>query len=429
VRVLLVGANGFIGSAVLGRLRIRGHAVLAVLRDAGAAARLGPLAETAVVDMARAKPETWLAHLAGVDAVVNCAGVLQDSARDSTGIHAGGAASLFAACERAGVRRVIHLSAVGVDRATPTHFSRSKRAGDEDLMARDLDWVILRPSVVVGAGAYGGSALFRGLAALPWLPVLRDTGPLQIVQLDEVVETVLMLIDRSQPARCVLELVGPQRLTIQEVIAAYRQWLGRPPALPIALPSPLMAMMYRFGDIAGWLGWRPPIRSTAQREILRGAVGDPSGWTAATGIVPQSLAEALGARPASVQERWFAQLYLLKPVVFVVLAAFWIITGLLSVGPGFGIGRGLMHEGGVGEPWASLSVIAGGLADILIGVGIAIRRTTRLGLFAAVALSLFYAAAGTVLLPQLWIEPLGPILKIWPILVLHLVALAILDDR
>ncbi len=93
--------------------------------------------------MARADPDTWQAHLAGVDALVNCAGVLQDSPRDSTKVHASGAAALFAACERAGFRRVIHFSAIGVDRVAPTDFSRSKLKGDQDLMARDLDWVIL----------------------------------------------------------------------------------------------------------------------------------------------------------------------------------------------------------------------------------------------------------------------------------------------
>jgi hypothetical protein len=62
-------------------------------------------------------------------------------------------------------------------------------------------------------------------------------------------------------------------------------------------------------------------------------------------------------------------------------------------------------------------------------MAIAFRRTSRIGLYGAVGLSLFYAIAGTALLPELWKEPLGPLLKIWPILVLHLAALAILEER
>lgn len=69
------------------------------------------------------------------------AGVLQDSARDDIeGVHSAGAGALFAACEQAGIRRVVQLSAVGVDREQPSLFSATKYRGDQQLMARDLDW-------------------------------------------------------------------------------------------------------------------------------------------------------------------------------------------------------------------------------------------------------------------------------------------------
>ena len=82
-----------------------------------------------------------------------------------------------------------------------------------------------------------------------------------------------------------------------------------------------------------------------------------------------------------------------------------------------------------GLPAAGALVAAGALADILIGVGIAFRRTARPALWAALALSAAYVVLGTLLAPQLWADPLGPLLKIVPIVVLHLMALAILDDR
>jgi len=75
------------------------------------------------------------------------------------------------------------------------------------------------------------------------------------------------------------------------------------------------------------------------------------------------------------------------------------------------------------------AVLTGALADIGVGVGVAWRPLTRYGLYGGLALSLFYAVAGTVLRPDLWIDPLGALLKIFPIFVLHMVALAILDER
>lgn len=74
----------------------------------------------------------------------------------------------------------------------------------------------------------------------------------------------------------------------------------------------------------------------------------------------------------------------------------------------------------------SVVLMSRGLA---IGIAIAYRPTSRLGLYAAIGISLIYAVIGTLLVPPLWADPLGAMLKIWPIIVMHFVALAILDDR
>lgn len=87
-------------------------------------------------------------------------------------------------CHRASRIEVTSGFAIGVDRETPS------LSGDKALMELDLDWIILRPSVVIGRPAYGASALMRGLAALPALPVMPNTGQLQIVRLEDVVRTV-----------------------------------------------------------------------------------------------------------------------------------------------------------------------------------------------------------------------------------------------
>jgi hypothetical protein len=226
----------------------------------------------------------------------------------------------------------------------------------------------------------------------------------------------------------VLELAGPDRLSFDEVVAAYRAWLGWTPARLVRVPGWAMGLAWRMGDLAGLLGWRPPVRSTARTEIVRGAVGDAAAWREATGIEPRPLAAALAAEPASVQERWFARLYLLKPLAIAVFALFWILTGLISLGPGYVLARWVMEQTAA-APAATLSVIGGGVMDVAIGLLILFRRTAKLGLVLALLASLFYIAAGTALLPGLWLDPLGPMLKIWPILALNLILLAILDER
>ena len=141
------------------------------------------------------------------------------------------------------------------------------------------------------------------------------------------------------------------------------------------------------------------------------------------------LAPAPAREPASVQERRFARLYFVKPVVFAVLALFWIGTGLISLGPGWERALEYLRAGGASEGLAATAAIVGSLVDIAIGVALAFRRTARRALFGALAVSAFYLIAGTFVLPQLWLEPLGPLLKILPIIVLNVVALGLLEDR
>jgi len=189
-----------------------------------------------------------------------------------------------------------------------------------------------------------------------------------------------------------------------------------------------MGLAYRLGDLVAKFGWRPPIRTTARKEIVRGAIGDPSAWIQATGMQPRSLGAALAAEPASVQERWFSNLYLLKPLIIGIFALFWLMTGLVSLGPGYAHAELLMLKAGAG-PLSGPSVIAGGITDIIVGTAMLFRRTCRLALVAALGVSIFYVLAGTLLLPVLWTDPLGPMMKIWPILVFNLVALAVLEER
>jgi uncharacterized protein YbjT (DUF2867 family) len=105
------------------------HDVFGFARKVKEAVRRWPDARWRTCDIAQlTQSGLWVPYLDKVDAVVNCAGVLQDGPDDSTrGVHVDGISALFAACEQTGMRRVVHFSAIGVDREAPTEFSRTKQ--------------------------------------------------------------------------------------------------------------------------------------------------------------------------------------------------------------------------------------------------------------------------------------------------------------
>ena len=127
------------------------------------------------------------------------------------------------------------------------------------------------------------------------------------------------------------DLMHPDQHNIGEATAGLRAWLGTGSAWRIAPPMPLLKLGALAGDFVAWLGWRPPLRSTALTELQRGVVGDPRAWMAATGIAPRSLEDLLHMRAATVQEKWFARLYLLKALIIATLAVFWCASALIAL--------------------------------------------------------------------------------------------------
>ncbi|MEA2907656.1 MAG: hypothetical protein QOI12_5043 [Alphaproteobacteria bacterium] len=432
MRILITGAYGLIGSAILARLHRDGHALVGAGRALAVAGRRFPYARWVEADFARlVTAAAWRPLLAGIEAVVNCVGVLQDSARDDTRrVHVEATCALFEACAQAGIRRVVHVSAIGAARDGPTDFSRTKAEADARLSRLDLDWVILRPGLVLAPAAFGGTAMLRGLAGVPFVtPVVGAQSRIQVVAVDDVTETVALSVRPGAPATVTWELAHPHVHTLGGIVAALRAWLGFPPQPLLALPPGAGRVVSLLADALGWLGWRSPARSTALAQLTAGVVGDPAPWMAATGIKPRSLDDILAATPSGVQERWFARLYLLKPVAILALALFWSATGVIALGPARAAAMAQLNQAGVHGLGADVTLIGGAVFGVVLGVLLLVRRLARPVLVVMLAATPFYVLAGSVLAPQLWADPLGPLTKTIPLLVATALTLAILDER
>jgi uncharacterized protein YbjT (DUF2867 family) len=432
MRVLVTGAYGLIGSACLARLYRDGHEVTGAGRDVRGAQRRAPFAKWITADFRRLTlAGDWLPLLEGYDAVVNCVGVLQDGMHDDVKrIQVAATTALFAACERAGIKRVVHISAIGAARSAPTVFARSKAEAEDNLSRRQMDWVILRPGLVLAPAVYGGTAMLRGVAALPFVtPVLEPDARIQVVGVDDVAAAVAHSLTPDAKVRVKWDVSHPEVLTLETVVTAIRDWLGFRRRPVWRVPRGLGAMVSRVADVLGHLGWRSPARTTVVRQLAAGVIGAPAPWTAATGIEPKSLADILAHQPSSIADRWFARLFLLKPLAITSLALFWIATGIITMGPGSAVALGHLKTAGVPPKIAGPLVLAGALYDYFIGLGLLLRPVARVVLHIMLWTTILYLVAGSVLAPQLWVDPLGPYLKIVPVLIATLFTLAIIDDR
>ena len=297
-------------------------------------------------------------------------------------------------------------------------------------MGRAVDWVILRPGLVLAPAVYGGTAMLRGLAGLPLVTLLVEPeAKLQVIGVDDLTETVARCVEADGALNARWDVAHPQVLTLGAIVTALRGWLGFPPRPLWRLPREFGATVAAVADVLGYLGWRSPARSTALRQLAAGVVGEPSPWMEATGIAPRSLDDILAQQPSSVADRWFARLFLLKPLAIAGLALFWLLTGIVTFGPGRAAAMDHLTAAGFSEALAKPVLIAGAAFDYLLGLLLLVRPAARLVLYTMLAATALYLIVGSALAPQLWLDPLGPFLKIVPVLIATLFVLAILDER
>lgn len=392
MRILLVGAGGFIGRHLHAALRAAGHRVLATARRP----EPGADGDWLALDLAElARDPRSFAWPEGIELAINAAGLLStDRARLNEVQHLG-ACALFELAAAHGAR-VLQISALGTEDGRDTEFLASKAAAERHLLGLGIPAVVLRPSLVLGAGAASSRWLQR-LSPWPWTPLLDNHARLQPLHVDDLCGAVLALLERWPAEPCGLALVGPEELTMGQLLDRLRAAQGWGPGRYWTLPRPLAALGARLGERLGWRALNRQTLRLARRDNLAAA---------------EPLAEACGYRCLPLATRlhdWPVAMHsiglLMQPLLLALLALIWLGTALACLGPGFDWGLRILAETGI-EGWpARLAVIAGALLDGALGIGLLWRRWRRRALQAQIALMLAYTALITWLLPHYWFDP------------------------
>ncbi|HMM93092.1 SDR family oxidoreductase [Bradyrhizobium sp.] len=433
-KILVLGASGLIGCFITHDLRDRGFPVVGVGRKLTASQKTDAFDLELPLMSMKAAALTKLISDHHIDVVVNCLGVLQDGpGSDTAAVHRDFVTRLLDAI-RASRRaiRLVHISIPGSNETDQTAFSTTKREGERLIAQSGVAYTILRPGFVVALAAYGGSAMVRSLAAYPFdLPAEEQATSFQPVAMEDIAATIAWLAVRDSTVAngVIWDLMQEEPTTLGGVIDQIRYAFGTHDWPRITMPSFLLDLGAKLGDFASLFGWMPPMRTTAIAELRRGVRGDPAGWINATGIKPKTLAQMAGKYPATIQDKWFARLYPIKAFVIASLVLFWLVSGFIALVISFDAAADILRSHNF-PAWLVGPVTVGtSLMDISIGLLIAFRATSAFGLIAGIIASLGYMAGAAILTPDLWIEPLGALVKTGPAIVLMLVALLTLDNR
>ena len=422
-RILIVGANGFIGQILLQHLHAAGHHVTACVRHAQLYRRAHPSLPVIEADYTtHVDAEQWLPLVQGYDVVINAVGIIRErGANTFAQIHTRGPIALFDAAVSAGVKRIIQISALGSDASAQTLFHLSKRAADDHLAAMECDWLVLRPSLVYGQGCKSAT-LFKAVAALPLIPVAGNGNqPVQPVAVEDLARIVQSFVEGKIAPRQRIDVVGARAITLREMFGYYRHWLELGTPRFIAIPEKLaLCVAHRLG----LFGIAAP-GDEALALLRRGNIADATLLHQQTGIATLAMYEALMRSPAQQPDRWHARLYFLQPLLRITLGVMWLWTALVSAGL-YPIEQSLalLAEVGLKGTAAMVALVSATLLDLLLGLALLLKRHVKAAAWVQVAAMASYSLIIVWALPEYWLHPFGPLIKNLPLLVATLTLIA-----
>ena len=291
--ITVLGGGGFVGRYVVQRLLARGARVRIAQRTPRAATFLKPLGglgQTQFVTADVRDPASIARAVQGSDAVINLVGAFDNM----QAVQADGASHAAAAAKAAGVRTLVHVSAIGADQGSLSAYGRSKGDGEAAVRAAFPAAAILRPSIVFGREDQFINRFAAIIRMAPMIPVVAPNTKFQPVYVGDVADAVVAALNDAAAGQT-FELGGPQVLTMGELQRWIADATGRSP-LFVDVPDVVA------GALASGLGWAPGAPITKDQWLMLqkdNVVADGAAGLAELGVAPTSL--------AAVADDWLVQ--------------------------------------------------------------------------------------------------------------------------
>lgn len=293
--VLVTGATGLVGTAVLERLRKTSWKIRGMTHSASKTERLTESGcdQVAIGDVTNV--DEMVAAADGVDAIIHSVGLLIEKG-DLTyrSVNYGGTVNAIKAAQENGVNRFIMMSIVGMGPNETNPYASSKWDAEQAVLSSGLDYTMLRCSYVLGSTA-PVLGVFKQLASLPVVPIIGNGRQLlQMIDVRNVAECLVTALDLPASVNQTVELCGPAPLTYDEVIDVVAKVHGRRPPAKVHFPAGMVKLGLPLAEkIPGSVVSRPTIDM-----LLRDSICDPRNAMETFGVdlipLEASLRDAYG---------------------------------------------------------------------------------------------------------------------------------------
>jgi uncharacterized protein YbjT (DUF2867 family) len=287
MKVFLTGATGFVGGHMLKRLLAEGHTVRALVRDPQ---RASALAQNGVERLAGDVVEsTGLDQgMRGCDAVIHLVGIIIEKGQNTfERVHHLGTRNVVVAAKRAGIRRFIQMSALGVRADGVAGYQTSKWRGEEEVRKSGVPYCILRPSLIFGPGDGFVTQMMATMRSAPlFRPVPGNGSPkFRPIFIDDVTACFARALTAEAATNQTIAIGGADELSLNELLAEIARCAGvRKPAVHIPMP-----LMFAGAAIAQAVLKNPPVTVDQLRMLGEGSTCDIEPMIRILGVNPRGF--------------------------------------------------------------------------------------------------------------------------------------------
>jgi NADH dehydrogenase len=290
MEIFIAGGTGFVGGHLQNILLEKGHSIRLLTH------RRIPTAASGIqtVEGDVLKPETYAGTLKGCDAVINLVGIIRafpEKGVTFEKLHVQATTMMIEAAQKAGLKRYLHMSALGTRPDAVTRYHKTKFRAEQSVRESGLDYTIFRPSIIFGPKDEFVNKLAAFIRTCPAVPVIGDgTYRLQPIAADDVARCYAMSLEMPETIGKTYELCGPDRLTYNEMLDAIGKIMGKADVPKLKSPAGLAKLAARLMEGFSFF----PLTTDQITMLLEESICDGK-WRETFGFEPTGFAQGISS--------------------------------------------------------------------------------------------------------------------------------------